>query len=78
MSDGQSQAGETSQTGEVIEAAAPAVPPAVGYKSPVRLRKPERSQVKMRICCDDDLIAAESPGGGDLGRGGGDGPVGVL
>jgi transposase len=50
MSDGQSQ------TVEVVEAASPAVPPAVGFKSPVRLRKPERSQVKMRFCCDDDLI----------------------
>jgi transposase len=54
MSDGQS---ETSQTSQPIEAATPPVTPAVEYKSPVRLRKPERSQVKMRIGCDDDLIA---------------------
>lgn len=53
MSDGQSQASETSQA---IEAGASAVSPAAGFKSPVRLRKPERSQVKMRFCCDDDLI----------------------
>jgi transposase len=59
MSDGQSQASETSETSEtsqVVGAAAPAAPPAAPFKSPVRLRKPERSQVKMRFCCDDELI----------------------
>lgn len=33
-----------------------ATAPAVGSTAPVRRRNPERSQVKMRICCDDDLI----------------------
>jgi transposase len=51
MSDGQSQ------TSQSIEAARPAAPSnAPPLKSPVRLRKPERSQVKMRVWCDDDLI----------------------
>ena len=60
MSDGQCRASKTVEA-VLPEAASPEVPAAEGkgdksYKSPVRLRKPDRSQVKMRFCCEDELI----------------------
>lgn len=47
---------EPSETNETSDASCPAVLSAVVFKSPVRLRQPDRAQFTMQMGCDDDLI----------------------